>query len=157
MIVVADTTPLNYLVLIGEIEVLSSLYEKILIPPAVHEELQQPKTPLVVRSWASELPAWCEVRPPLSVPDVNLSELNAGERDAIQLALDFGVPLLLIDESEGRREAMRRHLKVTGTISVLEKAAQQGLLDFRSVLQRLEQTNFRLSARIRDEFIRRNP
>lgn len=157
MIVVADTTPLNYLVLIGEIELLPALYLSVLIPQEVHSELQRPKTPLAVRAWASALPAWCEVRSLISPPDATLMELDAGEREAIQLALDAGVDTLLMDESEGRREAMRRHLRVTGTVAVLERAAQRGLIDFRSTLERLEQTSFRLSATIRQEFLRRNP
>ena len=157
MIVVADTTPLNYLILIGEIELLSALYESILIPREVHQELQRIKSPPPVRAWAACLPAWCEVRDATTVPDAALCELDAGERDAIQLALDAGVDTLLIDESEGRREAMLRHLHVTGTVAVLEKAAQRGWIDFRATLQRLEQTNFRLSAKVRDKFIQRNP
>ncbi len=157
MIVIADTTPLNYLVLIGEIELLPALYESVLIPLEVHRELQKPKTPPMVCAWASSLPAWCEVRTATASPDAALSELDAGERDAILLALETGVDTLLMDESEGRREAMRRHLHVTGTIAILEKAAQRGLIDFRDALQRLEQTSFRLSGRIRDEFIKRNP
>jgi predicted nucleic acid-binding protein len=97
------------------------------------------------------------VRSLSSTPDATLSELDPGEREAIQLALDTGVDMLLIDESEGRREALRRHLLVTGTVAVLEKAAQRGMIDFRAALERLEQTNFRLSAKIRGEFIKRNP
>jgi predicted nucleic acid-binding protein len=62
-----------------------------------------------------------------------------------------------MDDNEGRREARRRHLYVTGTVAVLEKAAQRGLIEFRASLERLERTNFRLSAEIRDEFIQRNP
>jgi predicted nucleic acid-binding protein len=62
-----------------------------------------------------------------------------------------------MDESEGRREALRRRLQVTGTIAALEKAARRGLIDFRAALERLAQTNFRLSPKIRDEFIKRNP
>ena len=157
MIVVADTTPLNYLILIGEIELLPALYESVLIPLEVHHELLKPNTPPQVRAWAENLPVWCEVRSVISVPDAALKELDAGERDAIQLALDAGVDTLLMDEREGRREALRRHLLVTGTVAVLEKAAQRGWLDFRSALQKLEQTNFRLSASLRDEFLRRNP
>jgi predicted nucleic acid-binding protein len=157
MIVVADTTPLNYLILIGEIELLSAFYERVLIPLEVHRELHRPKTPPQVRAWAASLPAWCEVRDVTSAPDAALNELDAGERDAIQLALEAGVDTLLMDESEGRREAIRRHLHVTGTVAVLEKAAQRGWIDFRATLQKLEQTNFRLSASIRDDFIRRNP
>lgn len=157
MIVVADTSPLNYLVLIGEIELLHTLYHKVLIPQEVHKELQQRRTPLTVCAWAASLPTWCEVRLVAATSDETLSELDPGERDAIQLALETGVDTLLMDEIGGRREALRRHLLVTGTVAVLEKAAHRGLVDFRATLQRLEQTNFRLSATIRDEFLRRNP
>ena len=92
-----------------------------------------------------------------SPPDAVLCELDAGERDAILLALETGIDTLLIDESEGRKEAKRRNLKVTGTVAVLENAAKLGHIDFRAALQLLDQTNFRLSQKIRDEFIRRNP
>jgi predicted nucleic acid-binding protein len=53
MIVVADTTPLNYLVIIGHIELLPALYQSVLIPQEVHRELQRPGTPPTVRAWAS--------------------------------------------------------------------------------------------------------
>jgi predicted nucleic acid-binding protein len=72
MIVVADTTPLNYLILIGEIELLSALYERILIPREVHQELQRIKSPPPVRAWAACLPAWCEVRDAITAPDAAL-------------------------------------------------------------------------------------
>src|SRR5271163_4072831 len=154
MIVVADTSPLNYLVLLDEIELLSALYERVLIPQEVHLELLRAQAPQSVRAWASSLPGWCEVRLPSFLSDATLSELDAGERDAIQLALDTGIDTLLMDESEGRREALRRRLRVTGTLAILENAAQRGLIDFRTTLQRLEQTNFRLSAKVRDEFLK---
>jgi predicted nucleic acid-binding protein len=157
MIVVADTSHLNYLVLIGEVELLFALYDSVLIPVEVHQELQHQNTPPAVRAWASSLPSWCHVQALTSVPDASLRELDAGERDAIQLALEMGVDTLLMDHNEGRREAMRRHLYVTGTVAVLEIAAQRGLIEFRAGLERLDRTNFRLSAKIRDEFILRNP
>jgi predicted nucleic acid-binding protein len=157
MIVVADTTPLNYLVLIDQIELLVVLYKTVLIPQEVHRELQRPKTPPTVRAWAARPPEWCEVPACSSTPDAALSELDPGEREAIQLALEAGVGTLLMDESEGRREAVRRHLQVTGTVAVLEKAAQRGLVDFRAALEDLDRTSFRLSPKIRDEFIKRNP
>ena len=157
MIVVADTAPLNYLLLIREIELLPHLYENVLIPPEVHRELSQPGSPAVVQRWAANLPAWSEVRSLIGFPDPTLKELDPGEREAIQLALEAGADILLIDKTAGRREALRRHLRVSGTLSVLEKAGQRGLTDFRSALRELEQTNFRLSAKIRDEFLKRNP
>jgi predicted nucleic acid-binding protein len=141
MIVVADTTPLNYLILIGYIELLPALYRSVLIPQEVHRELQRPGTPQAVLAWACSLPGWCEVRLLVSSPDPTLRELDPGEREAIQLALEAGLDTLLMDESEGRREALRRHLRVTGTVAVLEKAAQYGLINFRTALQRFKRTS----------------
>jgi predicted nucleic acid-binding protein len=46
MIVIADTSPINYLVLIEQIEVLPKLYGRILIPPSVYEELQSVRNPV---------------------------------------------------------------------------------------------------------------
>ncbi len=60
MIVVADTSPINYLVLIGHIEILPQLYVRILIPPAVWKELRDAQTPSSVRAWAAQVPAWLE-------------------------------------------------------------------------------------------------
>jgi predicted nucleic acid-binding protein len=157
MIVVADTSPLNYLILIGEIEILPKLYDRVLLPEEVHRELQRAQTPSAVREWAASLPLWCEARRVHSIPDADLSDLDPGERDAILLALESGVDTVLMDEAEGRREAQRRRLRVTGTVAVLEKAAGRGLTDFRTALQRLDQTNFRLSPALRELFLRRNP
>ncbi len=50
-----------------------------------------------------------------------------------------------MDEAEGRREAERHHVRVAGTLAVLEQGAQRGLLDLPAVIERLRQTNFRLS------------
>ncbi len=157
MIVVADTTPVNYLILIGEIELLPSIYQRVLIPPAVQRELQHERTPLRVRNWATRSPEWCEIAPSIATPVPHLAELDEGEREVILVALAVGVDTVLIDESEGRRAALSLDLKVTGTLAIVEKAAHRGLVDFRRTLLRLEQTNFRLSATIRKEFLRRNP
>ena len=61
-VVLADTSPLNYLVLIGEVELLSRLYSQILIPDVVAAELRDPAAPLVVRKWATQPPSWVEIR-----------------------------------------------------------------------------------------------
>ena len=61
MIVVADTTPLNYLVLISKIGLLPELFGRVLIPAAVFEELSQAETPDAVRHWIANPPPWLEV------------------------------------------------------------------------------------------------
>ena len=60
-LVVSDTTPLNYLILIGHVEVLPRLFGTLLVPPAVIQEMHHPKTPPEVAAWARHLPSWLEV------------------------------------------------------------------------------------------------
>lgn len=85
--VVADTSPLNYLVLIHQINLLPNLYGRVLIPESVLEELSATETPQLVRNWATNLPEWIEVSPTTPIEDAGLNRLHAGERDAISLAL----------------------------------------------------------------------
>jgi predicted nucleic acid-binding protein len=157
MIVVADTSPLNYLILIGEIDLLPAIYQAILIPTEVHTEMLSSYAPAKVRAWAATPPHWCSVDAFASIPDLSMAELGAGERSAIQLALHRGIGTILMDDTEGRRAALLLHLDVTGTLGILEKAARLKLINFRSALTRLEQTNFRVSASIREDFLHRNP
>jgi hypothetical protein len=51
MVVVADTTPINYLLLIGEIRLLPALYGNVIVPLAVGSELRDPDAPEIVRRW----------------------------------------------------------------------------------------------------------
>ena len=87
-VIVSDTTPLNYLVLIDAVEVLPRLYGRVLIPPAVQNELTQPKTPESVRLWLAKGPSWLYVVAPTSSLDATLSHLDMGETQAIALALN---------------------------------------------------------------------
>lgn len=143
MIVVADTSPLNYLVLIRAVDTLQLLYGRILVPRTVASELRQTDTPATVRAWIAEPPEWCEIWPDPPA-DASLSFLDPGERAAITLALAVDSDRLLIDERDGRAEAERRGLYVTGTLGALAEGHLAGLLDFDEALGRLRSTNFRL-------------
>ena len=76
--VVADTSPLNYLVLIHQINLLPDLYGRVLIPESVLAELSAIETPQVVRNWATNLPEWIEVSPATPIDDAGLARLHAG-------------------------------------------------------------------------------
>jgi len=78
MIVVADTSPINYLILIGEIEILTKIYGKVIVPLAVREELVRSTAPEAVRNWMAKLPGWLELRTPLGAPDPSLASLDPG-------------------------------------------------------------------------------
>jgi len=154
MIVVADTAPLHYLVLIGAADVLPSLYSRVVTPQTVVEELSEPRAPNTVKTWIAHQPAWLEVRPDPPF-DPTLALLDPGERAAIALAQSLDADRLLIDDWDGRAEAERRHLLVTGTLGVLAKAHQHQLVDFEAALARLIQTNFYVSALLIDVMRRR--
>ena len=62
MIVVSDTSPLNYLVLIDLQHILPELFERILIPAAVREELQSAGAPEPIARFIATAPAWLEIR-----------------------------------------------------------------------------------------------
>lgn len=145
MIVVADTSPLHYLVLIEQIAVLPPLYGQVIIPSVVDEELQRPRTPDVVRLWMAHPAPWLDIRPSEAEDDPGLSRLGVGERQAILLAQAIRADILLIDERHGRREARSRALRVLGTLGILDEAAARGLLDLPAALTRLQATNFRVT------------
>jgi predicted nucleic acid-binding protein len=145
MIVVADTSPLHYLVLIEQIAVLSLLYGQVIVPSVVCEELQRPQTPEVVRLWIAHPPPWLDLRPPRAENDLGLLRLGVGERQAILLAQATGADVLLIDERHGRRVARSRALRTLGTLGILDEAAARGLLDLPAALTRLQATNFRVT------------
>jgi len=143
MIVVADSGPLHYLILLEQTKLLPRFYGQVVAPEAVLRELTASKAPQPVREWLSKPPAWFSVQ---SVPpdqlDLVTDDLDLGEREAIALAHLLGADLLLIDELSGRAEARRRHLRVTGTLGILRAAAEKGLLDVPEVLARLRETSF---------------
>jgi predicted nucleic acid-binding protein len=145
MLAVADTSPINYLVLLELTTLLPRLYTRVVLPPAVIRELLDTEAPEAVRSWAADLPPWCEIWYPAFLSGSEaLGHLGAGEQEAVLLAQDLRADVLLIDEEDGRRAALARSLTVTGTLGVLERGAERGLIDLPSTLTRLLTTSFRV-------------
>ena len=80
MIIVADASPLHYLVLIDHANILEQLYGNVIIPQAVFDELTASDTPAKVKAWLSKSPPWLEVRQLAGPADPALSYLGAGEQ-----------------------------------------------------------------------------
>lgn len=143
MIVVADSSPLHYLILLEQADILRRLYGSVLIPDAVAAELSAAGSPRNISAWMSHHPSWLRIVNVTAEDIASIAnELDLGERAAIALAGRIGADLLLIDESAGRAEARRRSLRVTGTLGALRAAAEAGFLDVRDVVSRLQATNF---------------
>jgi predicted nucleic acid-binding protein len=153
IVVVADSSPLNYLVLIGSVDVLQSLFNTILVPREVIGELRATAAPSEVRAWAEALPDWVTVSEAGAVENQEMSHLDPGERAAIRLAQIHPEALLLIDDAAGRLEATLRGVQCTGTLGVLRAAASKKLIDLRPALENLLKTNFRISKSVIDDLL----
>jgi predicted nucleic acid-binding protein len=79
---VFDTSPISYLVLIAEIELLPALYNRRFIPTAVAAELGHPKSPTRLRSWIASPPAWLEIHPvrPRLSRDLDRLQMESAKR-----------------------------------------------------------------------------
>ncbi len=142
---VVDTSPLNYLILIGHVDLLPAIHGNVFVPTGVRRELLSPDAPEAVRAWAKALPQWAFEVDHLSSfhDDPALEALDRGERSAIAVALERRPSTLIIDEWPGRRIAALKGLPVTGTIGTLDHAGRMGLISFREAMRRLQATSFR--------------
>ena len=155
MIVVADTSPLNYLVRLGHAQILHWMFGAIIVPPAVFEEMQHPDAPAEVRAWAASPPPWIEQSKAVTI-DVTLPvALGPGEREAISLAAEVKADLLLLDDLAAREEARARHIPLAGTLAVLLQGSLRGYLTFPLELDRLRELHFRFSSAVEAEMLAR--
>jgi predicted nucleic acid-binding protein len=152
-LVVADTSPIFYLLSLDHIDLLPQLFGKVFIPDAVHDELCHPAAPTLVRDWAARPPAWAAVTPVEALDDVAFRPLGAGERAAITLALALHAELILIDERKGTNVALSKGFEVTGTLGVLGLAARRGFVNLADAFAQLKRTNFRYRQEIMDELL----
>ena len=93
-------------------------------------------------------PGWLKVQAPAVIESI--PEIHEGEQAAISLATELKADLLLIDEMDGRTAALARNLAITGTIGILERAAEGGLLDLSDAFARIKKTDFWISASLLD-------
>jgi predicted nucleic acid-binding protein len=154
-LVVADTAPLNNLVLIGASDVLPTLFDKIVVPEVVCAELRHRLAPVPVRIWAARLPAWVDVRQvsEAATDDPALQTLDEGERAALALARAINADLVLMDDRAGVIAARALGFAVIGTLGVLDLAARRGLIDLGDAVARLRATNFRYRPEILDALL----
>jgi predicted nucleic acid-binding protein len=151
MTVVSDTSPLNYLVQMGYLDILPALYGEIVIPRGVAHELTNAAAPAVARQVIKTLPSWLVLRDPESV-DRTIG-LGAGETEAISLALELKADRILIDDRAAYRAAVARGLNAAGTLTVLGDASDQGLLEIGAAIDKLRATNFRASQAVLDRLL----
>ena len=151
---VSDTGPLNYLVWIGLASLLNELFETVLIPDAVFEELSEEHTPAPVRALTAAPPGWLRVgRARAEILQTISEPIHRGERAVIALALHECIGTVLIDDRAAVTAAIARGFEVTGTLGILIRAAKRGRVDLAAAFDLLGQTSFHWPDALRTQLL----
>ena len=135
--VIADAGPLIALARIDHLQLLRSLYGKVIVPTVVWREVTSAGTFNDIQAInIAHTKAWLEVAP--EEVDLNLGPtsplwiIEAGERAAITLALEFQKngtePLLILDDAAARASAKIFSLAMIGTLGLLLRAKSLGFI-----------------------------
>jgi predicted nucleic acid-binding protein len=152
--VVSNSTPIISLLKINRLELLQKIYTKIHIPVAVYHEIEAGKTKKYYKD-LSQID-WIQIT---EIQDKQVvkkfPDLDAGEAEAIVLAVGLNADLILLDEKAGRYHAKHANLNVTGTIGMLIKAKSTGLIpELKPLLEELTEKDVWISDRFRREILK---
>lgn len=144
MIVVSDSSPLVALSSVDRLDLLQQMFDEVIIPIAVRDEVFGPKM-----GGSQQLPGFIRVETVSAETPARFLKMNlhAGESEAIALALERGVERIVLDDKQARETADRLGLKVIGTLGLLLLAKEGGFLaEVRPIMKQLiERINFRIS------------
>jgi uncharacterized protein len=146
MIVVSDTSPLVCLLHLNHINLLKDLFENVIIPTAVFNELINAK---IIGHNFLQNNSFIQIKMPADkkkVEDLMLI-LDEGESEAIVLSLELKTELLLIDEAPGREIARQYGIPIKGILGVLLLAKEKSLInEVKPLIERLQtEINFRIN------------
>jgi hypothetical protein len=141
-----DTSPLQYFHQLGRLDLLPKLAAKILVPPAVVEELA------IGKAAGYDVPApgaldWIEIiRPAATSAGRLIGDLGPGETETLMLAMERPDAVAVVDDKLARWVAETLGLKFTGTLGLLADCKKAGLVDrVTPLLDRLQELRFRIS------------
>ena len=143
---ICDTSPLQYLHQIKHLDVLPSLATRVLVPPAVVDELQEGMRLGLDLPDVNTLD-WVEVLRPAGASALPLvTDLGPGESEALALALEYREAVVVRDDRVARNVARTLGLRMTGTLSLLLDAKRAGRIErVTPLLNELESLGFRLA------------
>ncbi len=152
---ISNTSPLLYLHLVRQLDLFPQLYGTVFVPPAVEAELQAGAERGVDVPQIKVL-HWLQVMPLASVTSIPMvMDLGRGEAEVIALGLENPNSRLILDDTLGRRIARFQGLQFTGTVGVVVKAKQTGLVSAVSpIISALQEAGLWLSESLVAEVLR---
>jgi len=158
MTIISDTACLSALARIGRLELLHSLFGRVIMPRAVHEELLALATFNVDvaifsnQSWLVIMePAHCLLLQEL----LDNPKIDPGESHAIALAVELQADWVILDDLNARKIAAGLGLNITGLGGILLQAKTAGIvISVREYLDLcIEKANFRLAQPVYEKLI----
>lgn len=146
-VVIADTSTLILFKKIENFELLKSVYISIIVTPEVATE------------FGKSLPKWIKTQSVTNIKYQALLELqlDKGEASAITLATEIDGALLLLDDLKARKLAKKLGLKFTGTLGIIHKAKEMGVIEkIKPLIDKLLETDFRISQTVVSELLKLN-
>jgi predicted nucleic acid-binding protein len=125
---VADAGPLIHLSWINHLDLLPRIFEDVIVPTTVRDEVLAAPPGTIGLDHIQRALAGGRLRIVETSSDDGSKDLGAGERAALRIAEDGGADLMLSDDTLARAEASRRGVNVMGTIGILLKGRDQGLI-----------------------------
>lgn len=143
-LIVSDTSPITNLIQIGQLHLLQQLFEQIIIPKKVYQELSNYEHHQVIKKHK-----WIIVKEVTNKQAVRQlsTYLDLGEAEAIVLAKELQAHLLIIDERKGRKIALEQGLEIIGLLGILVQSKQAGYVHkLKPILDQLiDEIGFRVS------------
>lgn len=148
--VICNTSPIQYLHQLQLLHILPTLAGRVIIPPAVVEELSQGRTSGINLPDVNVL-KWVEIRRPVSELAVPLvTDLGQGETEVLMLGLEMRESVVVLDDDLARRVAETLGLHLTGTLGLLLDAKKAGLIPvIAPLLDQLQTFRFRVAPHTR--------
>lgn len=154
MLVISDTTTITNLLKIDLLDIVKKIYQEILIPQAVYEELSK----LPYQKTIIDRAEWIKVK---SIKNTSLvlklkDRLDAGESEAIVLALELKSDILIVDENAGRRVAKEFGLNIIGLLGILIGAKKRGHIKLVKphMVNLVENHGFRISESVYNQVLK---
>lgn len=153
-VIVSDTTSLIVLEGLDALDLVCNVFESVLIPQAVFNELAAGSPNIAQKLQTSACIELIQLNASEQLNNLLLI-LDQGEAEAISLALEKQLPIL-IDERKGRMIAQQKGLVVTGFLGLLLLAIQRKVLTKPAARQLLDQAisnGFHVSTKLYQQVI----